>query len=265
MIDLSTFHFVRYYADDILLLSTKLEKLLHVKVSRLSFLRLTTTSTNLRNQSNKTNLRQRSVSLMVSSLPPSLILFKWKALTRCSTKKSNGFSVWTSARSQAYCPMAQGCFQVRSFKVNDRQSFWLARIYARAQSLDIHGEAKSKSLPIPPAPIFIGLVDESDGHGQKKKFKIGSLHMNIFVTSSVMLCQDFLAINLGPETNIQQQSFSRRSKLFFSESNRKVPESIGEQWDQECTCFCWRFASSLVILCWSIHVYAVPRNVGVIW
>lgn len=123
MIDLSTFHFVRYCADDILLLSTKLEKLLHVKVSRLSFLRLTTTSTNLRNQSNKTNLRQRSVSLMVSSLPPSLILFKWKALTRCSTKKSNGFSVWTSARSQAYCPMAQGCFQVRSFKVNDRQSF----------------------------------------------------------------------------------------------------------------------------------------------
>lgn len=64
--------------------------------------------------------------------------------------------------------------------------------------------------------------------------------MNIFVTSSVMLCQDFLAISLGPETNIQQQSFSRRSKLFFqkaiekylslleSSETKNAPVSVGD-------------------------------------
>ncbi|KAL1930699.1 hypothetical protein VTP01DRAFT_10861 [Rhizomucor pusillus] len=160
MIDLSTFHFVRYCADDILLLSTKLEKLLHVK------------------QQNQPATTICIIDGFKSSTIPDFI-------------------------------QVEGPYKVLDEKIERI----LSMDFRTFPGLLPHG-ARLFS-----APIFIGLVDESDGHGQKKKFKIGSLHMNIFVTSSVMLCQDFLAISLAIEKYLS---------LLESSETKNAPVSVGD-------------------------------------
>lgn len=86
--------------------------------------------------------------------------------------------------------------------------------YPRAASLDLHCESTGKSLPAPGVPLFIGIVDESDGSAIKKKFKLGTKYANILVTASATLGTETV-VCVGPETDIPRQQFSARSAVHF--------------------------------------------------
>lgn len=73
--------------------------------------------------------------------------------------------------------------------------------YCRSKSADAHAETSKKSIPIDKHSIFIGICDESDGHGAKSKLKIGGYHMNILSTMSADVGLE-LDINIGPSTDM---------------------------------------------------------------
>ncbi|ORX50199.1 hypothetical protein DM01DRAFT_1393694 [Hesseltinella vesiculosa] len=81
-----------------------------------------------------------------------------------------------------------------------------AEAYCRGKATDIHGETNLKTLPTPSncsyGSLAIGVFEESDGKGTKRKLKIGAKHVNILITLCCKLQSDSsTAVDIGPESS----------------------------------------------------------------
>jgi hypothetical protein len=75
--------------------------------------------------------------------------------------------------------------------------------YSRGKAMDIHAETNLKSVSTPSNSFYgslsVGILEEADGGGSKRKLKIGSKTMNVSVTMSAKLLAEH-PLNIGPET-----------------------------------------------------------------
>ncbi|KAG1444571.1 hypothetical protein G6F46_004458 [Rhizopus delemar] len=85
-----------------------------------------------------------------------------------------------------------------------RWSFGFFEVYARAKSLDSHGETNMKSLPsftsLFPNLLSVGIHEEADGGAAKMKLKIGIKTMNVLIIISLLIKKN--KVFVGPETPI---------------------------------------------------------------
>lgn len=87
-----------------------------------------------------------------------------------------------------------------------------AEVYSRSKSLDVHAETNLKSIPLPGNSIYdglsIGIHEESDGGAAKKKLKIGSKSMNVFITMSTDVSKN--EVSIGPENSLDFNDIKTR-------------------------------------------------------
>lgn len=108
--------------------------------------------------------------------------------------------------------------------------------YSRSKSVDCHSESSMQSLPPAGEKIFIGICEESDGRGIKKKFKIGFKHANLLITMSVSLGINNLKMNIGPETVIS--GFNTKDlAIYYSTESIASFEAALQQGRDYCPAF----------------------------
>lgn len=75
-------------------------------------------------------------------------------------------------------------------------------VYGQAKSIDIHAETSLKSFPSvsgsPYDALSVGIHEEADGAGMKRKLKIASKTMTVLITLSASLSPQ-PTVNIGPE------------------------------------------------------------------
>ncbi|ORX53489.1 hypothetical protein DM01DRAFT_1336027 [Hesseltinella vesiculosa] len=102
-----------------------------------------------------------------------------------------------------------------------------AEVYGRSKSQDTHGEVNLASLPQAnecayPSSLLVGLVHEADGHGMKKKLKIGSKTMNMLVTMGARLPKDQCIVDIGPSSSAKASSLRpTHTRIFYQEAKVK--------------------------------------------
>lgn len=74
-------------------------------------------------------------------------------------------------------------------------------VYSRNTQLDKHAESSGRSLPPPGTSVVCSILEDSDGHGLKRKLVIGTSTINVLCTSSAVLGNEF-QISIGPETDL---------------------------------------------------------------
>ena len=99
-----------------------------------------------------------------------------------------------------------------------------AEVYSRSKSLDAHGEANLKSIPLPNNSSYdglaIGIFEESDGGAAKRKLKIGSKSMNVLITMLTDVSKN--EVSIGPETSLSLNS--SKIRIFYDDA--KLSEFI---------------------------------------
>ncbi|CEP11913.1 hypothetical protein [Parasitella parasitica] len=113
-----------------------------------------------------------------------------------------------------------------------------AEAYCRGKATDVHGESYPNTLPTPCRCIYgllsVGVHNESDGKGMKRKLKIGFKTMNVLITLSVHLQKDSSeeAVDIGPESSSTPLTVNLRTAriLYRSDHIKEYIETIKNSW-----------------------------------